>query len=111
MPIELVDEDYIREQIESFLDYAICDEGIGYYEYGDGKYTDVDMQMRIVENNIEISYSAEPDSVIFTEVRGMMSGYDSNENDFECAYVAELLTVEWDDEMRVFKALYGIRED
>tara|TARA_Y100000310_G_C20532668_1_gene739292 strand:- start:142 stop:477 length:336 start_codon:yes stop_codon:yes gene_type:complete len=111
MPIELVDEDYIREQIESFLDYAICDEGIGNYEFGDGNYTDVDMQMRIVENTLEVSYSAEPDSVIFTEVRGILSGYDSNENEFECAYVAELLTVDWNHEMRVFETQYGIRED
>ena len=34
---EMMDEDSIREMVTDVVDYALIDEGIGYYEMGDGK--------------------------------------------------------------------------
>ena len=103
---EMMDEDSIRDMVTDVVDYAIVDEGIGYYEMGDGKYEDVDMQMRIVETTIKVWVPCEPDSVIFTEVRGMIE-----EDGYSCDWVAELLSVEWDASTKKFKTEYEIRED
>jgi hypothetical protein len=103
----VLDEDMIREEIEDCVDYTIEDEGIGYYEYGDGHYTHVDIQMRIADSDTVISYPCNIDTVIFTEVRGTKQGEDN----YECDWVAELFSVEWNNSSKQYDAKYSIRED
>jgi hypothetical protein len=110
--IDLVlDEDFLRDEINDHVDYTIEDEGIGYYEYGDGYYTHEDIQMRIVDSSTTISYPCDVETIIFTEIRGTKEGCDENERDYECDWVAELFSVEWNGSTKEYDAKYSIRED
>ena len=96
------------ESIEQGIDYTIEDEGIGYYEYGDGKYTDIDMQMRIVPEVLRLRYEHQIDQLIPVMFTGYLTDSDT---DMECGWIAEMVSCEWDKDNLCWKVDYDVVED
>ena len=103
-------DDDVKDYISENLDYAIEDEGIGYYEYGDGKYTDINYQMRLTTTEIMVQYPCDVEQCIPTLLHGYINGYDNNDYEYEAAWLAELETVTWDHESKTLDATYLISE-
>lgn len=108
--IQLVDEQDIRDIIEQSCQFDIEDHGIGYYEYGDGKYIDKNMQLSLTSKDIMVQYPIDTDSLIFTLVVGTYYLTDGDGMDYECDYMAELIEVRYNTETRMFDATYEVTE-
>ena len=111
MEVQYVDEQDIRDIVEQDCQFDIEDWGIGYYEYGDGKYMDKNMQMSLTNQQIMVQYPVDTDSVIFTLVTGTYYLTDGDGMDFECDYIAELNYIEYDQRGRgCFEAHYDVNQ-
>ena len=104
--MELMFEDDIRDKVAIECNFAIEDQGIGNYEYGDGKYTDVDMQMVLEPSNIVIEYPIETESAIVILVFGTYE-----EEEYSCDYAAELDSVVYNKETKTWDATYEVYEN
>ena len=109
--IQYVDEDDIRDIVETECEFLVEDHGIGYYEWGDGKYTDKDLRLSLTTQEIVVQYPIDTDSVIFTRVIGTY--YQSDEyGEYECGWMAELSHIEYDQRgYGCFEATYEVNED
>jgi len=109
--IQFVDEEDIRHTVETECEFLIEDQGIGHYEYGDGKYTDKDLRLSLTTQEIVVQYPIDTDSVIFTRVIGTY--YQSDEyGEYECGWMAELSHIEYDQRgYGCFEATYEVNED
>jgi hypothetical protein len=96
------------EAIQENIDYTIEDEGIGYYEYGDGEYTDVNMQMRIVPDVIQLRYEHHIEQYIPVMFIGYVTDSDS---DMDCGWRADMMSCEWDEDSKSWKVEYDVVED
>ena len=110
MRSDIVFEDDIRESIENTIDYTIVDQGIGHYEYGDGNYIDKSEQISLTDSEIMVQYHDDVEQVIFTRVIGSMTGYDGDDNQYECEYMAEMLACEWNKQDRCWDVKYGVTQ-
>ena len=104
--IDIVFEDDIREQVETECEFTLEDEGIGHYEYGDGKYYDRDIQLTLTPSSILVQYHIEPESAIIILVYGTYT-----EDDHECCYMAELDNVVYNKETKTWDATYEVYQD
>ena len=109
--IQYVYEEDIREIVEQECQFDIEDHGIGYYEYGDGKYIDKNMQMTLTTQDIMVQYPIDPESVIFTMVTGTYYLTDGDGRDYECEWMAELSEIEYNTETKGFDATYEVNEE
>jgi len=107
--IQFVDEDDIRHIVETECEFLVEDHGIGYYEYGDGKYTDKDLRLSLIIQDITVQYPIATDSVIFTRVQGCYH-QDDECGEYECEWMAELLHIVYNDSTRMFDAVYEVNE-
>lgn len=108
--IDYVSEEDIRVLIEETLDYAVESAGIGYYEYGDGKYNDNYSQLVLTDGTIMVQYQDDVDQAIFTRIVGTLTGYDSDDCDYECDYMAEMLECNWNKENKYWDVKYGVTQ-
>jgi hypothetical protein len=106
----LYDEDIV-DYINERLDYSIDDTGIGYYEYGDGKYLDKNIEMVLTEEEIMVQYTTDNEQLIPTLLHGTKTGHDNNDNDYESDWTAELGTVTWNQSTRTLDATYDITRE
>ena len=107
MPIGTLYEDDIISYLIDCIDYVVEDCGIGAYEWGDGKYTDVDMRMVLAEQQILIQYNLDEDQVIYTTLRGSIT---DEWGEYETDWVATLCCVEWNQVHCTLDATYDIVE-
>ena len=109
--IQCVDEEDVRHIVETECEFRVEDQGIGYYEWGDGKYTDKDLRLSLTTQEIVVQYPIDTDSVIFTRVIGTY--YQSDEyGEYECGWMAELSHIEYDQRgYGCFEATYEVNED
>ena len=107
----IIYDDEVRELIGDQIEYAIEDMGIGYYEYGDGKYTDENLQMALTTEEVMVQYTTDTEQLIPTLVQGYTEGYGNDDCDYECGWIAELATVIWNQETRTLDATYQITQD
>jgi hypothetical protein len=105
----VIDED-IRVIVEQDCQFDIEDHGIGYYEHGNGKYTDKNLQLSLTTQEIVVQYPIDPESMIFTMVTGTYYLTDGDGMDFECDYMAELSQIEYNSETKMFDATYEVNE-
>ena len=68
--IQYVCDEDIRVIVEQDCEFLVEDHGIGYYEYGDGKYTDKDLRLSLTSQDIVVQYPIDTESVIFIRVQG-----------------------------------------
>ena len=107
--IQYVDEQDIRDIVEMDCQFDIEDHGIGYYEYGDGKYIDKNMQLSLTSTEIMVQYPIDTDSTIFTMVTGTYY-LDGGYIDYECDYIAELDYIEYNKKTKMFEAHYEVTQ-
>ena len=105
-----VDEQDIRDQIEQECEFDVEDQGIGYYEMGDGKYNDKNMQLALTAQDIVVQYPIDVESLIYTLVTGIYYLTDGKGIDYECEYMAELNHIEYNTTTRMFDATYEVNE-
>jgi len=108
--IDYVSEEDIRILVEETIDYTIEDQGIGHYEYGDGNYIDKNPQISLTDGEIMVQYTDDVEQVIFTRVIGSITGYDADDFDYECDYMVELISCEWNKENKYWEATYGVTQ-
>jgi len=107
--IQYVDEEDIRIIVEQDCDFCVEDHGIGYYEYGDGKYTDKNLQLSLTTQDIMVQYPIDTESVIYTVVQGCY--HENNEyGEYECDWMAELSHIEYNVTTKMFDAKYEVNE-
>ena len=109
MEVQYVDEQDIRDIVESDCRFDIEDCGIGYYEHGNGKYKDISMRLCLTSGKIMVQYPIDTDSAIFTMVTGtyyLCGGY----TDYECDYIAELDYIEYNKKTKMFEAHYEVNQ-
>jgi hypothetical protein len=108
--IQYVDEDDIRDIVETECEFQVEDQGIGYYEWGDGKYTDKDLRLSLTTQEIVVKYPVDIESVIFTRVQGCYR-QDDDYGEYECDWMAELSHIEYDHRgYGCFEATYEVNE-
>jgi len=108
--IQYVDDGDIRAIVEQDCEFLVEDHGIGYYEYGDGKYTDKDLRLSLTTQDIVVQYPIDTDSLIYTIVTGTYYLTDGDGMDYECDYMAELSHIEYNSETKGFDAIYEVNE-
>ena len=106
----LYDEDIV-DYINERLDYSVDDTGIGYYEYGDGKYIDKYVEMLLTEEDIMIQYRTDKEQSIPTLLHGTKIGQDEVGSDYEADWTAELSIVRWNPENKTLDATYEITRE
>ena len=104
--IQYVDEQDVRDIVEQDCQFDIEDCGIGYYEYGDGKYIDKNMQLTLTTQDIVVQYPIDTESVIFIMVTGTYYLTDGDGMDYECDWLAELSEIEYNSETKMFDSKY-----
>ena len=109
--IQYIDEGDIQDIVEQDCDFYVEDQGLGYYEYGDGKYTDENLQMALTTEEVMVQYTTDTEQLIPTLVQGYTEGYGNDDCDYECGWIAELATVIWNQETRTLDATYQITQD
>jgi len=93
--------DIINDKIE--VEYL--DQGIGYYEYGDGKYFDENWNNCLTPQKIVVQYPLDTDSVIYTRLYGY---YEDDNGELE--WIAELETVNWNQDLKLYDVTYDVYE-
>ena len=105
----IIYDDEVRELIGDQIEYAIEDMGIGYYEYGDGKYTDKNLQLSLTTQDIMVQYPIDTESLIYTRVQGCYY-LDDEYGEYECDWIAELIDLEWNSDKKCWDAKYEVNE-
>ena len=105
--IRYVTDDDIRDIVEQTCEFVIEDQGIGYYEYGDGKYIDKNLQLSLTDQEIVVQYAIDTESWIHTRVQGCYH-LDDEEGEYECDWSAELNHIEYNITTRMFDATYEV---
>ncbi len=103
---EILYEDDVVDYLNDTIDYAIENCGIGYYEYGDGKYNDVSMQMVLTDQEIMVQYTTDVEQYIYTMLSGTVT-----DNEHEAPWIANLCQVVLNPEDKTLDATYEIVED
>ena len=106
--IQYVCDEDIRQLVDDTCIFLVEDHGIGYYEYGDGKYTDVSMEMTLTTQDIVVQYPIDPESMLFTLVTGTYYLTDGDVMDYECEWMAELSEIEYNHKTKMFDAKYEV---
>ena len=106
----LYDEDIV-DYINDRLDYSIDDTGMGYYEYGDGKYLDKNIEMVLTEEEIMVQYTTANEQLIPTLLHGTKIGQDEVGSDYEADWTAELSIVRWNPENKTLDATFEITRE
>jgi len=107
--IQHVDEEDIRTIVEQDCDFYVEDQGLGYYEYGDGKYTDKNLQLSLTTQDIMVQYPIDTESLIYTRVQGCYH-LDDEYGEYECDWIAELIDLEWNSDKKCWDAKYEVNE-
>ncbi len=109
MPIKTIYEEDIVNKLLDNIDYVIEDCGIGPYEWGDGKYVDIDMKLVLIDQEIVIQYPTMSDEqVIYTVLAGSIS---DDLNEYEEDWIASLNSVIWNPKTCTLDATYQISEN
>ena len=108
--IQYVDEEDIRNMVDDTCHFDIEDQGIGYYEMGDGKFNDINMRLSLTTQDIVVQYPIDSDSMIYTLVVGTHYLTDGKGMDYECDYMAELSHIEYNVVTKGFDATYEVNE-
>ena len=93
--------DIINDKIE--VEYL--DQGIGYYEHGDGNYYHENWNNCLTNQKIVVQYPLDTDSVIYTRLYGY---YEDDNGELE--WIAELETVSWNQELKLYDVTYEVYE-
>ncbi len=81
-------EELIDDAVSDIVEYE--DHGIGYYEYGDGKYVDENVILSLTDSEVMVQYlTQEQDDYIPTTLSGTIY-----EEDDQLSYTAYLISVE-----------------
>jgi len=107
--IQYVDEQDIRDIVEQECRFDIEDHGIGYYEHGDGKYNDKNLQLSLTTQDIMVQYPIDTESLIFTRIQGCYHE-DDEYGEYECGWIAELTDLEWNSDKKCWDAKYEVYE-
>ena len=108
--IQYVCDEDIRVIVEQECDFYVEDQGLGYYEYGDGNYTDKNLQLSLTSQEIMVQYPIDTDSMILTRVIGTYY-QDDEYGEYECDWIAELNHIEYDHRGGgYFEAHYEVTE-
>ena len=107
--IQYVDAGDIRDIVEQDCQFEVEDHGIGYYEYGDGKYNDISLKLSLTSTEIMVQYPIDNESIIYTFLEGTYSRSDEY-GDYECEYMATLNKVEYNSSTGMFDATYDVEE-
>ena len=108
--IQYVNDDDIRNIVTDTCEFDVEDHGIGYYEYGDGKYNDISMRLSLTSSQIVVQYPIDNESFIFTQVEGTHYLTDGHGMDYECEYIAILNHVKYNSSTKMFDATYDVEE-
>jgi hypothetical protein len=106
--LQLVTEDDIRDIVHDECEFLIETHGIGYYEYGNGKYNDTSKGITLTCSEIKVQYPIDVDSMIYTLVAGTLERLDDDGNSYECDWVAELLSIKYNRTTKVFDTIYEV---
>ena len=109
--IQYVDEEDIRNIVEDTCHFDIQDHGIGYYEYGDGKYNDISMKLSLTSSQIVVQYPIDNESMIYTLVTGTYYLTGPEGIDYDCDYIVELSHIEYNIVTKGFDATYEVTEE
>jgi hypothetical protein len=93
--------DIINDKIE--VEYL--DQGIGYYEYGDGNYYHENWNNCLTNQKIVVQYPLDTDSVIYTRLYGY---YEDDNGELE--WIAELETISWNQKVKLYDVTYEVYE-
>ena len=107
--IQHVDEGEIQAIVEQEWDFRVEDQGIGYYEYGDGKYIDKDLRLSLTTQDIMVQYPIDTESMIYIRVQGCYR-QDDEYGEYECEWIAGLSHIEYNSETKMFDATYEVNE-
>jgi hypothetical protein len=107
--IEYICDGDIRAIVEQDCDFRIEDQGIGCYEYGDGKYTDKNLQLSLTTQEIVVQYPIDTESMIYTMIQGCYH-QDDEYGEYECDWMAELIHIKYNDRLSMFDATYEVNE-
>ena len=108
--IQYVCDEDIRVIVEQECDFYVEDQGLGYYEYGDGNYTDKNLQLSLTTLEIMVQYPIDTGSVIFIREQGCYH-QDDEYGEYECDWIAELNRVEYNPVGNgCFEAYYEVSE-
>ena len=108
--IQYVGEGDICAIVEQECEFLVEDRGIGHYEYGDGKYTDKNLQLSLTTQDIMVQYPIDSESMIYTLVVGTHYLTDGKGMDYECDYMVELSHIEYNIVTKGFEATYEVNE-
>tara|TARA_R100000808_G_C2033859_1_gene76498 strand:+ start:190 stop:504 length:315 start_codon:yes stop_codon:yes gene_type:complete len=100
----LLDNEVI-DIINDMIEVEYLDQGIGYYEYGDGKYFDENWNNCLTNQTIVVQYPLDTDSVIYTKLYGY---YEDDNGELE--WVAELETIKWNQDLKLYDVTYDVYE-
>jgi len=109
--IQYVDEEDIRNMVDDTCHFDIQDQGIGYYEMGDGKFNDINIRLSLTTQNIVVQYPIDNESMIYTLVTGTHYLTDGKGIDFDCDYIVELESIEYNSTTKMFDATYEVNEE
>lgn len=103
--VQYVDEEDIRNIVEDTCHFDIQDHGIGYYEYGDGKYNDISMRLSLTSCQIVVQYPIDNESMIFTQLEGT-----HYLEEYECEYMVTLSHLEYNSSTKMLDVTYDVEE-
>jgi len=87
----LIEED-VLEQIIDQIEYTIEDDGIGWYEAGDGVYLDKLPYLSLTNQEVVVQYPDEKEEMIYVQLSGYVHDY---ETDMYLNFTAHLSTCNW----------------
>ena len=98
-------EEEVAEIINDKLEVEYLDQGLGYYEYGDGNYFHENWNNCLTNQKIVGQYPLDTDSVIYTRLYGY---YEDDNGELE--WIAEVETISWSQELKLYDVTYEVYE-
>ena len=95
----------VADIINDKLEIEYLDQGIGYYEHGDGNYYHENWNNCLTNQIIMVQYPLDTDSVIYTQLYGY---YEDDNGELE--WIAELDTISWNKELKLYDVTYEVYE-
>ena len=98
-------DDEVIDIINDKIEVEYLDQGIGYYEHGDGKYFDENWNNCLTPQKIMVQYPLDTDSVVYTRLYGY---YEDDNGELE--WIAELDNIIWNKELKLYDVTYEVYE-